>query len=177
MGLPCRFGCFFTNCKPCKHTLVTGHWIRELKGTSALSQDSSSTILYLPALFIPITPLRKIPLQWLGIIFWPKFTSWSLYPFLFRPVLSFTLKSYSSWQSLSSWCIHRQHSSLLSFHILRWFKFSWSSKCPFPPCHSTLEIICGKNGRLELYTALHMNTLNSGINNSFPSANTSFEVP
>lgn len=177
MVLPCHFRCSLINCKPCKHTLVTGHCIRDPKGTSALSQDSSSTILRLPVVFIPITLLGKIPLPRLGIIFWPKFTSWSLYPFLFRPVLSFTLKSYSSCQNLSPWCIHRQQSLFLSFHLLRWFKFPSSSKCPFPPCHSTLDVICGEKGRLELYTALHINTLNSGVNYSFPSANTSFEVP
>lgn len=146
MALPCHFGCFLTNCTPCQHMLVTGHWNREPKGISALPQDSSSTTLHLLVVFIPITLLGKIPLPWLGIIFWPKFSSWGLYPFLFRPVLSFTLTSYSSCQSLSPWCIHRQRLSFLSFHLLRWFKFSWLSKCPFPPRHSTLEIAYGENG-------------------------------
>lgn len=177
MVLLCHSGCFLTNWKPCKHMLVTGHWNREVKGTSALSWDSSSTILHLPVVFIPTTLLGKIPLPWLGIIFWTKFSSQSLQPFLFRPVLSFTLNSYSSCQSLSPWCIHRQRLSFLSFHLLRWFKFSWLSKCPFPLCHSTLEIICGENGRPELYAAQHINTLNSAVNNSFPSTKTSFEVP
>lgn len=59
---PCHFGCYLRSHKPRKHTPVTGHWSRELKRTSAPSQDSSNTISHQPVVFLSITLLRKIPL-------------------------------------------------------------------------------------------------------------------
>lgn len=152
--------------------LVTGCWIKELKGNSPVTGFLEHHLTP-TCVFVPITLLiGKIPLPWLGIILWPKFT----------------LGNYNH-SSSGQFCPSRQRAVLPdrlyllgvfigNIHNFLVFTFLDDLNSPGHPDGSFFHTtsLWSENETVELQRAMYTNPLNSGVSNSYPSASSSFEV-